>query len=86
MLKLIIEQRIQWMFSRLHMKKSWQCIGLSWFWRRLKRSKAKIQTVATGMASGYIAAVLESLAKTDLVLDRFSIVNSLIAFDSEFCS
>ena len=52
----------------------------------LRRSKARIQAVATGMAGGYITAVFESLAKTDLVLDHFSIVNCLISFASEFCS
>ena len=48
--------------------------ALEGFWRRLKRSKAKIQAVATDMASGYIAAALEHLPKADLVLDHFHIV------------
>jgi transposase len=48
--------------------------ALKGFWRRLKRSKAKIQAVATDMASGYIAAVLEHLPKADLVLDHFHLV------------
>jgi transposase len=48
--------------------------ALEGFWRRLKRSKAKIQAVATDMASGYIAAVLEHLPKADLVLDHFHLV------------
>ena len=39
--------------------------ALKGFWRRLKRSKAKIQAVATDMASGYISAVLEHLPKVD---------------------
>jgi transposase len=48
--------------------------ALKGFWRRLRRSKAKIQAVATDMASGYIAAVLEQLPKADLVLDHFHLV------------
>jgi len=48
--------------------------ALKGFWKRLKRSKAKIQAVATDMASGYIAAVLEHLPKADLVLDHFHLV------------
>ena len=40
----------------------------------MRRSKAKIQAVATDMASGYIAAVLEYLPKADLVLDHFHLV------------
>jgi len=48
--------------------------ALKGFWRRLKRSKAKIQAVATDMASGYIATVLEHLPEADLVLDHFHLV------------
>ena len=48
--------------------------ALKGFWIRLKRSKAKIQAVATDMASGYIATVLEQLPKADLVLDHFHLV------------
>lgn len=48
--------------------------ALKGFWIRLKRSKAKIEAVATDMASGYIHAVLEHLPKADLVLDHFHMV------------
>lgn len=48
--------------------------ALEGFWRRLRRSKANIQAVATDMASGYMAAVLEHLPKADLVLDHFHLV------------
>ena len=48
--------------------------ALSGFWRRLKRSKAYIEAVATDMASGYMAAVLEHLPEADLVLDHFHLV------------
>ena len=51
--------------------------ALKGFWGRLKRSKAKIQAVATDMASGYIAAVLTQLPKADLVLDHFHLVKWL---------
>jgi transposase len=48
--------------------------ALKGLWKRLKRSKANIQAVATDMASGYISAVLEHLPKADLVLDHFHLV------------
>ena len=48
--------------------------ALMGFWRRLKRSKAKIKAVATDMASGYMTAVLEHQPKADLVLDHFHLV------------
>jgi len=48
--------------------------ALSGFWGRLKRSEAKIQAVATDMASGYMATVLEHLPEADLVLDHFHLV------------
>jgi transposase len=41
--------------------------------RRLKRCNANILAVATDMASGYMAAVMEHLPKADLVLDHFHI-------------
>jgi transposase len=42
--------------------------------RRLKRCKAKLLAVATDMASGYMAWVLEHFPKADLVLDHFHLV------------
>lgn len=48
--------------------------ALEGFWRRLKRSRANIKAVATDMASGYMAAVLENLPHADLVLDHFHLV------------
>ena len=48
--------------------------ALKGFWGRIKRSKVNIQAVATDMASGYMAAVLEKLPKADLVLDHFHLV------------
>lgn len=58
----------------IHMGQGKGKAALEGFWRRLRRSKAKIQAVATDMASGYIAAVLEQLPKADLVLDHFHLV------------
>ena len=58
----------------LHVGRGKGKAALSGFWRRLKRSKAHIQAVATDMASGYMAAVLEHLPEADLVLDHFHLV------------
>ncbi len=48
--------------------------ALNGLWKRLKRCHAKVQAVATDMASGYMAAVLEHLPEADLVLDHFHLV------------
>lgn len=48
--------------------------ALKRFWGRLRRSKARIEAVATDMASGYMAAVLEHLPEAELVLDHFHLV------------
>ena len=48
--------------------------ALDGFWKRLKKSKARIKAVATDMASGYISAVMENLPKAELVLDHFHLV------------
>jgi len=48
--------------------------ALKGLWKRLKRSKAKIRAVATDMASGFMAAVMEHVPKADLVLDHFHLV------------
>ncbi len=45
--------------------------ALKGLWKRLKRCKANILAVATDMASGYMAAVMEHLPKADLVLEHF---------------
>jgi len=58
----------------LHIGKGKGKAALRGFWGRIKRSKAKIQAVATDMASGYMAAVLKHLPKADLVLDHFHLV------------
>ena len=48
--------------------------SLTPFWKRLKRTKAKIQAVATDMNAGYISAVIENLRDAALVFDRFHVV------------
>lgn len=48
--------------------------SLAPFWKRLKRTKAKIQAVATDMNAGYISAVMENLKDAVLVFDRFHVV------------
>ena len=48
--------------------------ALKRLWKRLKRCQAKILAVATDMASGYMAAVMEHLPDADLVLDHFHLV------------
>jgi len=44
------------------------------FWGKLRRSKVKIEAVATDMAPAYVAAVLENLPDAALVRDRFHVV------------
>ena len=58
----------------LHIGKGKGKAALQGFGGRIKRSKAKIQAVATDMASGYMTAVLEHLPQADLVLDHFHLV------------
>lgn len=48
--------------------------ALNPFWKRLKRSRAKVLAVACDMARAYVSAVLENLAEAALVLDRFHVV------------
>jgi transposase len=48
--------------------------ALKGLWKRLKRCNANIFAVATDMASGYMAAVMEHLPDADLVLDHFHLV------------
>jgi len=44
------------------------------FWKLLRRSRAKVQAVATDMGAAYIAAVLENLPGVPLVFDHFHVV------------
>ena len=44
------------------------------FWRKLRRSRARLQAVATDMLPAYIAAVLENLPEAQIVFDRFHVI------------
>ena len=44
------------------------------FWRRLKRSRAKVKAVATDMSKAYIQAVRENVPKAVHVFDHFHVV------------
>ena len=44
------------------------------FWRRLRRSGAKIEAVATDMSPAYIEAVVTHLPEATLVFDRFHVI------------
>lgn len=59
------------------------------FWKRLKRSRAKVQAVATDMSRAYIRAVRDNLPKAVHVFDHFHVVklfnDKLSAFRRELC-
>jgi transposase len=44
------------------------------FWRRLKRSKARIEAVAMDMSKAYISAVKENLPAATIVFDHFHVI------------
>jgi transposase len=44
------------------------------FWRRLKRSRAKVKAVATDMSAAYIRAVRDNLPRAVHVFDHFHVV------------
>jgi transposase len=48
--------------------------ALKHFWRRLRRSGAKIEAVATDMSPAYIGAVTAHLPDATLVFDRFHVI------------
>jgi transposase len=48
--------------------------ALKEFWIRLRRSRAKIEAVATDMSPAYIDAVMTSLPEATLVFDRFHVI------------
>lgn len=47
------------------------------FWKRLRRSRAKIEAVAMDMSWAYILAVTENLPQATIVCDRFHVVKLL---------
>jgi transposase len=48
--------------------------ALKAFWKRLRRSRAKVEAVATDMSAAYIEAVREHLPEATLVFDRFHVM------------
>ena len=48
--------------------------ALTPFWKRLRRSGAKVEAVATDMSPAYIDAVVTHLPKATLVFDRFHVI------------
>ena len=48
--------------------------ALTPFWKRLRRSHAKVEAVATDMSAAYIQAVRENLPRVVHVFDRFHVV------------
>lgn len=48
--------------------------ALTNFWKRLRRSGAKVEAVATDMSPAYIAAVTTQLSEATLVFDRFHVM------------
>jgi transposase len=54
------------------------------FWKRLKRSGAKVRAVAMDMSPAYIAAVLKHLPKARIVFDHFHVIKMMNDKLSEF--
>ncbi len=48
--------------------------GLQGFWRRLRRSRARIGAVAMDMSGAYYAAVLGELPGVPIVFDRYHVI------------
>ncbi len=48
--------------------------ALDIFWKRLKRSQAEVEAVATDMGPAYIKAVRENLPEATLVFDHFHVI------------
>jgi len=48
--------------------------ALEAFWKRLKRSKAKVEAVAIDMSPAYISAVTEKLPEATIVFDHFHVI------------
>ena len=48
--------------------------ALEAFWKRLKRSRAEVEAVATDMGLAYIKAVRENLPEATLVFDHFHVI------------
>ena len=48
--------------------------ALTKFFRRLRRSRAKVQAIACDMSAAYWAAILKHLPKVDVVFDHFHVI------------
>jgi transposase len=48
--------------------------ALTAFWRRIRRSRARVEAVATDMGPAYVAAVRDRLPEAALVFDRFHVM------------
>ena len=58
----------------LHVGKGKGGAALTNFWKRLRRSQATIEAVATDMSPAYVGAVRDHLSEATLVLDRFHVM------------
>ena len=58
--------------------------ALAPFFRRLKRSKAKVKAVAIDMSPAYIAAIIDNLPKASIVFDHFHVIKMYNEKLSEF--
>jgi transposase len=58
--------------------------ALESFWKRLKRSKARVEAVAIDMSPAYISAVTENLPEATIVFDHFHVIKLFNDRLSEF--
>jgi transposase len=58
----------------IHVAKGRGAESLRKFWRRVRKSKAKIEAAACDMSAAYWAAIVENLPNAALVFDRFHII------------
>jgi transposase len=54
------------------------------FWKRLKRSKARVEAIAIDMSPAYISAVAEKLPQASIVFDHFHVIKLYNERLSEF--
>ena len=58
--------------------------ALEAFWKRLKRSKAKVEAVAIDMSPAYISAVTEKLPEATIVFDHFHVIKLFFMPDKSY--
>jgi transposase len=61
----------------IHVGKGKGTDALSTFWKRLKRSKAKIEAVAIDMSPAYINAITGNLPEAVIVFDHFHVIKMM---------